>query len=84
MELKLKVNDTLNTRILMICKLEAGYAGCSQYFPDSAASPHTHGAYTITLESAAGDQKNQAIIENRFRCGIVFKEKFLKSIAVDF
>jgi len=78
------VQQTSASRILMICKLEAGYAGCSQYFPDSAASPHTHGAYTITLESAAGDQKNQAIIENRFRLAWEGEERMIEHLQFPF
>jgi len=77
------VHQTSASRILMICKLEAGYAGCSQYFPDSTASPHTHGAYTVTLHSA-GEQNNPAIIENKFRLAWKDGERIIEHLQFPF
>ena len=47
----------------MICQIETGYSGCSQYFPPNLATVQTHGAYTVTLERE--EEEKEGLVERR-------------------
>lgn len=49
--------------IVMLCKLEHGYSGCSQYFPPVVGESQTHGQNKVTLESEV--EVEAGIVERR-------------------
>jgi len=49
--------------VVMLCKLEPGYSGCSQYFPAEIGDSQTHGHNKVTLESEV--EVEAGIVERR-------------------
>jgi len=56
------VDQTMSTTVLMLCTLQPGYQGCSQYYPDGVVGrEQQHGEYNVKLQSIEHSADNSVV-----------------------
>ena len=50
--------------ILMLCNIEKGFAGCSQYFPPAEGDTQTHGDFRLSNVSTQSSPQDDLILRD--------------------